>query len=525
VSDPQRGGRLLRANLSVGLGTLISRITGLLRVGVLGWALGQDFRTDAYNSANNAPNAVYELLVGGVLSATLVPVFTEHLEKDDDEATSAVVSVAAIAITVLTAIAVMAAPLIFRLFSLNPADDVDPERFRALGSDFAYLLLPQIFFYGLMALASALVNARRHFFAPAWAPILNNIVVIVVLVMMKSRRDDIGVHFSATLLLGLGTTTGIALMTIVTLPALRRAGVRLRFRPNWRHPAVRKVIRLSGWTFGYVAANQVALVAVQNLARPGSGRVSAYVMAFTFFQLPHALLAVSITTTFVPELARSVQRHDRLQFVERMTLGLRSIAVLTIPASIGFLVLSRPLVAAALQRGNFDAADVVTTSRALAGFAVGLFGFSAYLFILRGFYAHQDTRTPFVVNVVENAINVVLAIVLVHFYDVLGLGLAFGLAYLLAAALALNVLHYKIGGLDLRALLISLGRMLLAAVVMGEIVWLATRPIGSDHGAAAIARVVTGAVVGVATYVGVLVVLGAPELSSVMARVRRAFKS
>jgi putative peptidoglycan lipid II flippase len=220
-----------------------------------------------------------------------------------------------------------------------------------------------------------------------------------------------------------------------------------------------------------------------------------------------------------------VQRHDRTQFIERITLGLRSIAVLTVPASIGFVVLARPLVAAALQRGNFDAADVVTTSRALVGFAVGLFGFSAYLFVLRGFYAHQDTRTPFVVNVVENAINVVLAIILVRFYDVLGLGLAFGLAYLLAAALALNVLHYKIGGLDLRALLTSLGRMVGAAIVMGEIVWLATRPIGSDRGTAAIARVVVGAVVGVVSYVGALAFLRAPELSSVIARVRRARNS
>lgn len=516
---------LLRANLSVGVGTLISRTTGLVRVGVLGWALGQDFRTDAYNAANNAPNAVYELLVGGVLSATLVPVFTEHIEKDDDEATSAVVSVAAIAITVLTVISVTAAPVIFHLFSLNPASNVDPERFRRLGSDFAYLLLPQIFFYGLMALASALLNARRHFFAPAWAPIVNNLVVIVVIVMMKSRRDDIGVRFGATLLLGLGTTAGIALMTIVTLPALRQAGVRLRFRPNWRHPAVRKVVKLSGWTFGYVAANQVALIAVQNLARPGSGGVTAYVNAFMFFQLPHALLAVSITTTFVPELARSVQRHDRSQFLQRTSIGLRSIAALTVPASIGFLVLSRPLVAAALERGNFDAADTVTTSRALAGFAVGLFGFSAYLFILRGFYAHQDTRTPFVVNVVENAINVVLAVVLVRFYDVLGLGLAYGIAYLLAAALALNVLHYKIGGLDLRPLLMSLGRMLFAALVMGEVVWLATRPIGSDHGAAAILRVSAGTVIGVASYLGVLAFLGAPELSSVLTRLRRASRS
>jgi putative peptidoglycan lipid II flippase len=305
------------------------------------------------------------------------------------------------------------------------------------------------------------------------------------------------------------------------VPALHRAGVRLRFRPNWRHPAVRTVIKLSGWTFGYVAANQVALIAVQNLARPGSGRVSAYVMAFTFFQLPHALLAVSITTTFVPELARSVQRHDRGQFLDRMMLGVRSIAVLTIPASIGFLVLARPLVAAALQRGNFDASDVVTTSRALQGFAVGLFGFSAYLFILRGFYAHQDTRTPFVVNVVENALNIVLAIVLVRVYDVLGLGLAYGLAYLLASALALNALSYKMGGFDIRALLISLGRMVLAALVMGEVVWLVTRPIGSDQGAGAVGRVVAGTVAGVVVYVSMLVVLRAPELSALTARVRR----
>ena len=188
-------------------------------------------------------------------------------------------------------------------------------------------------------------------------------------------------------------------------------------------------------------------------------------------------------------------------------------------------MLARPLVATALQRGDFDSANAVTTSRALAGFAIGLFGFSAYLFILRGFYAHQDTRTPFVVNLVENALNVVLAIVLVRFYDVLGLGLAFGLAYIAAAALALNVLHYKMGGLDLRPLLVSLGRMVVAAVVMGELVWLATRPIGGDSGVGALARVIIGTILGVACYVGVLAFLGAPELSSLRERVGRAIKS
>ena len=275
--------------------------------------------------------------------------------------------------------------------------------------------------------------------------------------------------------LGLGATAGIATMALALIPAVLRTG--FRFRPvwNWRHPAVRRLLTMSAWTLGYVAANQAALIVVRNLTDPGSGDAAAYFDAFTFFVLPHGLLAVSIATTFQPEMSRAVARRERASFIRQMSLGMRMIALFTIPAGVGIFVLRRTIVGALLQHGEYGAADALATSRALAGFALGLVGFSVYLFVLRGFYAHHDTRTPFVINVFENVINVVLAIVLVERYGVLGLGLAFALAYLMAAGWVLQIMSYKVPGFPVREILRSLWPMLLAAAVMGEVVWLVAR--------------------------------------------------
>jgi putative peptidoglycan lipid II flippase len=521
------GRRLVTANVSVALGTLLSRLTGLLRVIVFGIVIGQNALADAYDGANNSPNSIYELLLGGVLSATLVPLFTEHIERDDEEATNAVVSVSVIALATITAAAVVAAPLIFRLFSISPSPAVDADEYRQVGTSLARIFLIQIFFYGLMALGSALLQARRRFFAPAWAPVLSNLVIIGTLLLVPGvldRRDpsiDVARDEPAfRLLLAVGATFGIAVMAVALVPALFRAGVHLRFRPKWQHPAVRKLITLSGWTLGYVAANQVALIVVKNLAKPGSGGQDAYSKAYTFFQLPHGVLAVSIMTTFVPDLARFVARKDRRAFIARTSLGVRLVAFFTFPASFGLLVLARPIIGAFLQHGEFTEHAADTTGRALAGFALGLVGFSVYLFVLRGFYAHQDTRTPFVINVVENVLNIVFAVLLVHRYGVLGLGLAFALAYLACAAWALQILAYKVPGFAVGRIFASLGRMLLASLLMAEIVWLTAQAVGGNSGAGALARVVAGTVVGIAVYLIVLVLLRSPELEAARGRIR-----
>ncbi len=513
------------------MGTALSRVSGLLRVFVFAYVIGQTLVADAYKLANETPNIVYDLLLGGVLSATLVPLFTSFLGDDerehDEHATNVVITIAATLMVALTVVAVALAPLIFRLYSLNLADDIDGDLFRDVGTTLTRIFLIQILFYGLTGIANAYLNSRRRFFAAAWSPILPNLIIIVTLLSLPDAGDarwtltDVIENDRLRWTLGLGATAGIAAMALAVVPAMIGAG--LRFRPTWewRHPAVRKLLALSVWTIGFVAANQVALLVIRNLALgQGEGIASAYFDAFTWFVLPHGLLAVSIATTFQPEMARSVTRKDRDGFVHHVSLGTRMIVLLTLPAAAGMFVLREPIIGL-MQRGQFDALDAFNTSRALAGLSVGLVGFSVYLFVLRGFYAHQDTRTPFVLNVGENLLNIVFAFVLVGRWGVLGLGLSYAFAYLLSSLWALRVLTYKVRGFALRPMLGSLWRMLLAAVLMAEAIWLVTHDVASDTGWDALAQIVIGGSTGVAVYVAVLLALGAPETAAIRSRLLR----
>jgi putative peptidoglycan lipid II flippase len=217
--------------------------------------IGQTALADAYNGANNSPNAIYELLLGGVLSASLVPLFTKQAEERDDDATSAVITVSVIALTALTALAIVAAPWIFRLFSIDVADGIDPQRYRAAGTALARIFLVQIFFYGLTALTTALLQARRRFFAAAWAPVLSNVVIIASLLLVPSAVDGREPQLAEVLTnarlqwtLGLGATVGIAVMALAMIPALRAADVSIQWRPEPKHPAVRRLLKLSVWT-------------------------------------------------------------------------------------------------------------------------------------------------------------------------------------------------------------------------------------------------------------------------------------
>lgn len=518
---------LLRSNITVATGTAVSRITGLARVATVGIVLSQGPVPDAYDQANGTPNMIYELLLGGVLSATLVPLFTRLYEDDDDEGTSAVMSVGIVLLAAITAVAVLAAPLIFRMYSLLTSSAVDADEYRRVGTLLARIFLVQIFFYGVNALGAAALNARRRFFAAAWVPALSNLVIIVSLLLVPGtvqhrvpELSDVLTNSKLRWTLGLGATLGIAVMALALVPALVQSKLRFRFTPDFHHPAVKSLWSLSGWALGFVVANQVAIVVIRNLLRGGSGNEDAYTKAYTWFVLPHGLLAVSIATTFLPELASAIRRKDRQIVLDRSSLGIRLIALVTLPAGLGLFVLRRAIVGAAFEHGKFTAANSLNTSRALAGFALGLVGFSVYLFVLRIFYAHQDARTPFVINVGENALNVVLALLFVDRWGLLGLGLAFGLAYLVAAAWALQVLHYKLPSFPISRVAASLWRTALAGLVMAEIVWAVARVVGSNAGSGAVVRVVVATIVGTVAYAAALAVLGSPELDELRARFR-----
>lgn len=512
---------MFRDTLVVAIGTLMSRLTGLLRVIIFGIVIGQTALADAFDGANNSPNSIYELLLGGVLAAGLVPLFTRFEETSDDEARSAVISVSVVLLLAATAIAIIAAPLIFRLFSLSPSPLVDAGEYRSAGTAMTRIFLVQIFFYGVTAIGSALLNARRRFMAAAWAPVLSNVVSISLLLLIPFTIDgtpqlnDITEAGTFFILLTLSTTIGVAAMAIMLIPAIKRADISWNFRPDFRHPGVKRLFQLSLWSFGYVVTNQIALIVVRNLADPGSGNQDAYGKAFIFFMLPHGLLAISIATTFAPELVRRVQANDTAGFRQWMTSGTRWTIMLTLPASIAFVLLAHPLINALLTYGQFSDAAATNTARALMGFAVGLVGFSVYLFTLRGFYAHENTRTPFALNVVENAINITLAIILVDRHGVLGLGLAFGIAYLVSAVTVLVVLSVRHQAIDWTSLASIAIRTVGAVIVMGVAIALIETALSPTTGWGYVTEVVIAGGVGTVVYGALLIILGVPEIRQV----------
>jgi putative peptidoglycan lipid II flippase len=521
------GGQLLRSSAVVAVGTGLSRVTGLARTVAQGIVLGTIVGS-TYSGANTVPNLLYDLLLGGVLAATLVPVFVENRERHDDDATSAVVTVLGLALVVVTGIALLLAPVLAVFFTpVVPPEGADAAR--TVTTLLLVMFLPQIFFYGVTTLFSGLLNAHRRFAAAAFAPVVNNIITIAVLVVFSARvgtdptLDDLHANTWLLVLLGLGTTLGIAAQTVVLVPAIRQAHITLRWRFDVHSRAVRAVVRLSGWTFGYVLAN-VATVGViivfAEKSDQSSFSAAAYNYAYQFFQLPYGLLAVSVITAFLPELTRLALGGQLVAFGERFMLGLRITLLLVVPVTAGYLVLARPIMALFFNYRSLDQADTNLIGNTLITFTIGLPAFAIYLLSMRGFYAFKDTRTPFFINLGECALTLVLAIVL-RSSGAPGLALAFALGYVPFAVVALVLLHRKAGGLPWATSVPSLVRITGAGLVTAALVAGVSLLLGSEEGSGALVRVVAGVAVGAAAYVGTCLVLRVPELRQGLALVRR----
>jgi putative peptidoglycan lipid II flippase len=297
--------------------------------------------------------------------------------------------------------------------------------------------------------------------------------------------------------------------------------VHLRFLPAFRHPAVVTLVRVSGWTVAYVVTNQIALFIVTILANGTPGGPFVYVSAYAFFQLPHGLLALSLATTFAPELASAAARGRFDVLRAQISRGLRLTAVVIAPAVALYLGLARPVIVALLQRGAFDAGDATQVADTLVAFAVGLLPFSLYLFSLRAFTSRLDTRTPFLLNCVENAVNIALAFPLYAWLGIPGLALAFSLAYFVGCGLTLFVLHRDLHGIDARHLANTGVRVVAAAAVVGLVAWASAELIGWSTTIEAVLATIVGAVAGALVYLGLLVLLRVDEVKLLAALIPR----
>ncbi|MDQ3640280.1 MAG: polysaccharide biosynthesis C-terminal domain-containing protein, partial [Actinomycetota bacterium] len=303
---------------------------------------------------------------------------------------------------------------------------------------------------------------------PMFAPIANNVVVIATFLAFAAfvpLRPDAPTSLSQKLLLGLGTTGGVALLALAHWPAVRRLPGRLRWRPDFHHPAVRKLARLSLWTLGYVVANQISFSVGLVLANGVEGGVTAMFIAFAFFNLPYGIAAVSIMTALVPRMSSQAVEGDEDGFRASVGSAMRLMGLLLLPATAGYFVLSRPLVTTLLEHGVTSAESSELVAEVLNMFAIGLVPFSFYLLLLRAFYARQDARTPTLVNVVLNTVYAVFSLILFPAFRVQGLAFAHSLCYVSGALLAGILLSRRIGGLDTRRTFAALGRAAAASAV------------------------------------------------------------
>jgi len=458
-------------------GTALSRLTGFLRLSAMTAALGVTVSSlgSIYTVANLTPNIVYELILGGILTSVFVPVFVNRLEtrgpEDAREVADTLITLVLGLLIVVAALSALFAEQIIRLY-LVASDRSDRRAEIELGVFFLRWFMPQIVFYGVGAVAIGLLQAHRRFAPPMFAPILNNLVAIGTFVAYAIVRGDrpprvVGITPAEKTILGAGTTLGVVVMTAALWPSLRSLGYRIRLRLGWRHEAVRRLVRLAGWVALYVGANQLAYVVVIILNNRFDAGPQIYTTAYTVFQLPHAIFAVSIFTALLPGMSERWATGDPAGVRAFAARGLRDTAVITLPAALGLIALAEPIVRLLFEHGAARPTDTVEIARTLQGFAAGLLFFSAFQLMTRTFYSMQDTRTPALVNVGGAIVNVAAALLYIGPLDLglRGMALAHATSYLVAATVLFLLLRARLGALDERTIGRTLGKAALAAVL------------------------------------------------------------
>ncbi|TFV62103.1 murein biosynthesis integral membrane protein MurJ [Geodermatophilus sp. DF01-2] len=525
---------ILRAAGTMAVATLVSRITGLLRTMVLTAALGVGLVGDAYTTSNTLPNIVYELLLGGVLTSVVVPLLVRAQERDDDGGAAYAQRLATIAtagLVVVTGLAVLAAPLLTALYGL----DEDPEQYR-LATWLARILLVEIVFYGIGALAQAILNSRGVFGPPAWAPVLNNVVVIAtgLLFLAASGPGEltpVTITPGQVWLLGIGTTLGIAVQALVLLPLLRRVGVPLRPRWGLRDTGLREAGTLGLWVIGYVAVSQIGVAVATRIAneagRDGGLGSLGFANASLLFQMPYGIIGVALLTALVPRMSRAAARSDVPGVVRDLSLGTRLSALGLLPVSAALTVLGPALAVVVFARGNTGVEEARSIGVALAVGAFGLLPMAVTLLQLRAFYAMKDARTPTLVQLgmvgVRVPLLLLVPVVVPPEHVVAGLMLVTSITYVAGWVIGHAVLRRRLGTPEDRTTLPSVLRVAAVALVAGLLGWLTV--VVSDDAlgpsvAGSLATLLLGTVViGVAALAG-LVLARVPEVQEPLAAVR-----
>ncbi len=489
---------VLSSSAVMAAGTMVSRLSGFLRSALLAAALGTQLHADVFNIANTIPNMLYILLAGGVFNAVLVPQLVRAMKNDADggEAyTNRIITLAGMFLAGVTAVLVIGAPLLMRIYLDDRffTDDFTAQRESVIA--FARLCLPQVFFYGMFVLVGQVLNARNRFGPMMWAPIANNVISVAVLglylgIFGAAQGDELcgGYSRGQELLLGLGSTVGIAAQFLILVPYLRSAGFRYQPRFDFRGSGLGHTFRLGVWTVAFVAVNQLAYTVVVRLASSGTAQAAGacatgggqgtgytiYSGAFLLVMVPHSIVTVSLATASLTRLAQQAAEGDLGRVSRQVASTTRTALAFILPFAFLLPAIALPL--SNLVWGYAAARDTYRDfAVSLALFAPGLVFFTVHYLMLRGFYALERTRTVFLVQCAIAATNIVLAVAVTRSVGpsetAPGLVLAYAGSYLVGSVTSYVVLRRLLGGLETPVLVRFLIRLTIASVLAAAVAW------------------------------------------------------
>jgi len=469
VSDPDLG----RSSRVMALGTVASRLTGFLRSTATAAALGVAALGNAYATAYTLPLIVYELLLGGVLTSTLVPILVRAQKEDPDGGLRferSLASTMAATLLLLVILGEVFAPQIVRLYGISDPGQVD------ITVQLTRLMLPAIFGYGLTAVFGAILNTRGVFGPQMWAPVLNNLVIIVSLVgfgVLTAGEPPTPDTISdpELLVLGLGPVLGILAQTVGLFIVLRRkTEFRWKFLPDPAHARIGQIAGMASWMVVYVVATQIGnatLISILNRAgSEGEPGYAAWTLSQTVWQLPYAIIGVTLITAMLPRMSRAAS-DGRLTDLSSDLSGIIRLTSTALAVFVAwFVALGRDITVLLFGYGNTSVEQARDIGQVLGLTALGLVPFAINQFQIRAFYALQQSRPPALVNVASQGLRSFLNLasgLLVAGLVIYGTATALVIAYLFAAVLSGVLLRRRIGSQDVRRIMWVIARLVLAA--------------------------------------------------------------
>jgi putative peptidoglycan lipid II flippase len=534
------GPNLVRSSSVMAVGTMASRALGFARSAVLVAALGSALTFDTFTVANTVPNIIYILLAGGVLNAVFVPQLVRAMKEGPERSrayTDRLLTLSLVVLGSVAALATLAAPLLIGLYTFM--SDLTPAN-QHVATLLAFWCLPQIFFYGVYTMLGQVLNARGSFGPMMFAPIVNNLLTIgggLVFIALFSvdATDPASLDSGEIAFLGLMTTLGVVAQAAVLVPVLRHVDFGFRLRFDFRGVGLGRAGTLAKWTLLFVLVNQLAYIVIVNLGvRAGDQAANvlpygvgygAYATAYLIFILPHSIITVSVMTGLLPRLSSEAADGDLAAVRASLSEAWRLTGVGVVLAAAALVALGPDLTGVLYAHPSARGAHYI--GLVTVAFALGLPAFSAQYVALRGFYAFEDTRTPFLLQIAIASTNVVLALaayaVLPLRWRMVGVALAYSVTYVAGLALSTAVLRRRTGGLDGHRVIRHYVRLVTAAVPAALLGWTVAWAVGQAVGrglGGSLLSLAAGGLVLLVVYVGVARALHVAELTGLMARVR-----